>query len=150
MKLLVLTSRFPYPLEKGDKLRVYYQLRELAKAHEIVLCALTDEEPTSENFNVIQSFCSKVYILHRSKFTIYKNIIYSFLNGMPVQVGYFFDKKLKADFEKIVKAEQPDHIYCQLIRTANYVKDINLPKTIDYMDTFSIGAKRWSNHTIGY
>ena len=147
MKLLVLTSRFPYPLEKGDKLRIYYQLRELAKSHEIVLCALTEEKPRSEDFHVIQSFCSKIYLLHRSKFTIYKNIIYSFLNGMPVQVGYFFDKKLKIKFEEIVQKEQPNHIYCQLIRTANYVKDINISKTIDYMDTFSIGAKRWSNHS---
>ena len=133
MKLLVLTSRFPYPLEKGDKLRIYYQLRELAKTHEIVLCALTEEEPTTENFNVIQSFCSKIYLLHRSKLTIYKNIIFPFFNGLPVQVGYFFDKKLKVKFEKIVASEQPDHIYCPLIRTANYVKDIKTPKTIDYM-----------------
>jgi glycosyltransferase involved in cell wall biosynthesis len=66
---------------------------------------------------------------------------------MPVQIGYFFDKKLKSWFEKIVDLEQPDHIYCQLIRTANYVKDIKIPKTIDYMDTFSIGAKRWSKHS---
>ena len=147
MKLLVLTSRFPYPLEKGDKLRIYYQLRELAKSHEIVLCALTEEQPTPENFNVIQSFCSKIHLLHRSKFTICKNIIFSFLNGMPVQIGYFFDKNLKAEFEKIVALEQPDHVYCQLIRTANYIKDIKISKTIDYMDTFSIGAKRWSKHS---
>jgi sugar transferase (PEP-CTERM/EpsH1 system associated) len=147
LKLLVLTSRFPYPLEKGDKLRIYYQLRELAKSHEIVLCALTEEQPTPKDFKVIQSFCSKIYLLHRSKFTIYKNIINSFLNGMPVQVGYFFDKKLKVEVEKIVEIEQPDHIYCQLIRTANYVKDIGTSKTIDYMDTFSIGAKRWSKHS---
>lgn len=146
MKLLVLTSRFPYPIEKGDKLRIYYQLRELAKYHEIVLCALTEEQPTNEDYKIIQSFCSKVYLLQRSKFTVYKNVLQAFLTGMPAQIGYFFDKKLKSDFERIVNEEQPDHIYCQLIRTAHYVKDLNYPKTIDYMDTFSIGAKRWSKH----
>jgi polysaccharide biosynthesis protein PslH len=147
LRLLVLTSRFPYPIEKGDKLRIYYQLRELAKTHEIVLCALVEEQPKPEDFNIIQSLCAKIYLLPLSKFTIYKNIVQSLLEGMPVQVGYFFDKKLKKAFEAIVEKETPDHIYCQLIRTANYVKDLQHPKTIDYMDTFSIGAKRWSKHS---
>ena len=40
MRIGVLLSRFPYPLEKGDKLRAYHQIRELSKKHDIYLCAL--------------------------------------------------------------------------------------------------------------
>ena len=43
MKLFVLLSRFPYPLDKGDKLRAYYQLRYLAgQGHELCVLALSD------------------------------------------------------------------------------------------------------------
>ena len=42
MKIVVLLSRFPYPLEKGDKLRAYHQIKELTKRHEVILCSLTD------------------------------------------------------------------------------------------------------------
>ena len=31
MKIFVLLSRVPYPLEKGDKLRAFNQIKELAK-----------------------------------------------------------------------------------------------------------------------
>ena len=31
MKLIYLTSRFPYPINKGDKLRSYHQIKELSK-----------------------------------------------------------------------------------------------------------------------
>ena len=44
MNLLIISSRFPYPLEKGDKLRLYYQIRELAKWHKITLVSVSDEK----------------------------------------------------------------------------------------------------------
>ena len=37
MKLLFLTSRFPYPTNKGDKLRAYYQIKEISTQNEIHL-----------------------------------------------------------------------------------------------------------------
>ena len=43
----------------------------------------------------------------------------------------------------IMNAYEPDTIYNQLIRTAPYVINYQkAPKTIDYMDAFSLGAKR--------
>jgi hypothetical protein len=42
MNLLVLLPRVPYPLEKGDKLRAFYQIKELSKYHDIYLVALQD------------------------------------------------------------------------------------------------------------
>jgi hypothetical protein len=31
MRILVLLSRVPYPLEKGDKLRAFHQIKELSR-----------------------------------------------------------------------------------------------------------------------
>ena len=39
-KLVVITSRFPFPLEKGDKLRAYYQIKELAIYYDVHLIDL--------------------------------------------------------------------------------------------------------------
>jgi glycosyltransferase involved in cell wall biosynthesis len=44
--------------------------------------------------------------------------------------------------KKLITQTNPDHIYCQLIRTAEYVKHINIPNTIEFQDVFSIGSKR--------
>ena len=62
MKLLIITSRFPYPLEKGDKLRLFYQLKELAKYHELVLCAITEETIDEHDFNVVKKSSSNTLI----------------------------------------------------------------------------------------
>lgn len=43
----------------------------------------------------------------------------------------------------LLKDIQPSHIYCQLIRAAEYIKDYHdCPKTIDYMDALSKGMDR--------
>ena len=51
MKIFVLLPRIPYPLEKGDKLRAYHQIRQLSKNNEIVLCALNDNAKVDERPN---------------------------------------------------------------------------------------------------
>ncbi len=68
-------------------------------------------------------------------------------SNKPFQVGYFFQTNIKKKVLSKIKAFQPDHIYCQLIRVSEYVKDIhNIPKTLDYMDAFSKGMLRQIEH----
>ena len=49
MKIFVLLPRIPWPLEKGDKLRAYNQIKQLSNDNEVVLCALnTDKNANKE------------------------------------------------------------------------------------------------------
>jgi len=142
MKLVVVTSRFPYPLEKGDKLRLYFQIKYLAQRHEITLLSLADEPVSTNSLNHIQSFCKAVHVFPINKNNARWNAIKSILGKTPLEVGYFFNKKIQQNFEKIIHQIQPDHIYCQLIRMSEYVRHLPYPKTLDYMDAFSIGMQR--------
>jgi polysaccharide biosynthesis protein PslH len=143
MRILFLTSRFPYPLEKGDKLRAFYQIVELSKRHEIILAAVSDKIVSEEDLDALKPFCKKILIHNLSKAKLLGNLTKALLNGKPFQVEYFFSEEFKIRIEKIVEVEKPDAIFCQLVRMAEYVKDINhVPKTLDYQDAFSKGLKR--------
>jgi polysaccharide biosynthesis protein PslH len=144
VKLLVLTSRFPYPLEKGDKLRIFHQIRELSSYHEIVLCTLAEDVVQDVDYQEVKPFCTHIHIIPLSQSTVVKNTIFNTLKGiaLPFQVSYFYDKKIKKQILDIIEAEQPDHIYTQLARMAEYVQGVDIPKTLDYMDAFSLGAER--------
>jgi len=150
MKLFVILSRFPYPLEKGDKLRAYNQIKCLAKNHEIHLAATSDVEVSQSDFEALDPYCKSIHIFKLSKLTIYLNIIKSFIAGRPLQVGYFYNKPIKTKITKLLKEIKPDHIFCQLLRVAEYVKDIDIPKTIDYQDVFSAGVQRRSQTSALY
>ncbi len=143
MKLVVVLSRFPYPLEKGDKLRAYHQLKELSLQHEIILCSLTDQKIDPAWIKEINNFCSEVHLFRLKKPLLYWNTIKQFFSNRPYQIGYFYQRKIHRELVQIIQKKEPDHIYCQLIRTAEYVKDIhNVPKTLDYMDALSKGMLR--------
>jgi polysaccharide biosynthesis protein PslH len=144
VKLLVLTSRFPYPLEKGDKLRIFHQIRELSQRHEIILCALTEEAVQDADYQQVMPFCSQIHIFHLSKMTIFLNILAGILRGLPFSVSYFFNRKIQRQILDIATKEKPEHIYAQLIRTSEYFKGTPYPKTLDYMDAFSVGMHRRS------
>lgn len=63
MKILVLLSRFPYPLDKGDKLRAYHQLRYLAgQGHDVCLLALSDEAVGVEALAAVRPLLSLIHI----------------------------------------------------------------------------------------
>ncbi|HFB99506.1 MAG TPA: hypothetical protein ENJ53_01760, partial [Phaeodactylibacter sp.] len=142
MKIAVVTSRFPYPLEKGDKLRLYFQIKYLAQHHEILLLSLIDEPLAEVNLQHVQQFCKTIHVFPIQKKTAQWNVVKALFNHTPLEVSYFFDKKIKQKIEQIIHAEQPDHIYCQLLRMAEYVRQLPYPKTIDYMDAFSVGMLR--------
>ncbi|MGB4959700.1 MAG: hypothetical protein WBO36_09500, partial [Saprospiraceae bacterium] len=63
MKILFLTSRFPYPLTKGDKLRAYHQIQELSKLHEIHLISIVDEDPSKNDLDNISEITSSLHIV---------------------------------------------------------------------------------------
>ncbi len=143
MKLFVLLSRVPYPLEKGDKLRAFNQIKELSRKHQIVLFALNDTKLDEKAMTELKKYCVAISIVKFSKFTIFFNLVRAFFNGKPLQVGYFYFDKAQKKVDELIAKHKPDHIYCQLIRTAEYIKKYpQIPKTLDYMDVFSKGMER--------
>ncbi len=143
MKLFVILSRVPYPLEKGDKLRAFNQIKELSKKHQIVLFALNDTKLDEKAMIELKKYCVAISIVKFSKFTIFFNLVRAFFNGKPLQVGYFYFNKAQKKVDELIAIHKPDHIYCQLIRTSEYIKKYApIPKTLDYMDVFSKGMER--------
>ena len=149
MKLFILLPRIPYPLEKGDKLRAYHQIRQLSKHHEIVLCALNANMKVDEQqaFHALQPYCASITFVKITKLQILFGLLRAFLKGLPLQCGYFYHRKAARKVDALIEKHQPDLLYGQLIRVAEYLRHKKLPKAIDYQDAFSAGMKR--RHDIG-
>lgn len=150
MKLLIALSRFPYPLEKGDKLRAYHQIKCLSQYFDICLFAISDLPVAESDQKELEKYCSKIKIYQLSKLQIIGNLARAIGNGLPFQVSYFYNQKIQKSFDDCIQDFQPDAIYCQLIRTAPLVfNHPQIPKTLDYMDVFSKGMER-RGHTSAF
>lgn len=142
MKLLIILPRFPYPTEKGDKLRAFNQIKELSGSFEIILFALSHINVRQSYFDIVKPYCSKIYIYKIRPVEVFLNLIGALFNGWPLQAGYYYSTSAQRQVNRIITEEQPQHIYCQLLRIAAYAMDKDIPKTIDYQDVFSKGMER--------
>lgn len=150
MKIVIISSRFPYPLDKGDKLRLYHQIRILSSLHQIILISLTESEITPEEKAALEGFCTRIYTFYISRTSIIWNVFKGLLTGLPAQVAYFYQKHIDRKITSIVGEEKPDHVYCQLIRTSEYGRHFPLPKTLDYMDCFHLSTSKRALYLRGW
>jgi len=140
MKLVIITPRVPDTLDKGDKLRIFHQIKFLSKFHKIYLICL---ERKKNKKLIIEQYLEKIYTLNNSKIDRIFNILYyTIIKKKPIQVSYYYSKKSQKKIDDLIKTINPDWIYCQLIRSSEYVKSYKQKKIIDYMDSFSLGLKR--------
>ncbi len=142
MRLFFILPRVPYPTEKGDKLRAFHQIKQLSKHHEIILCTLNDGDLHEDAIPVLKKYTKAIHIIPISKLSIILNLIKTLFSRKPLQVGYFYNSSSAAQIHALIEQYKPDHIFCQLIRVAEYVKGISIPKTLDYQDVFSKGVER--------
>lgn len=143
MKILCITSRLPWPLEKGDKLRIFHQLRELSRHHEVVLFSINDQAVHPKALEELKAYCTSVEVHTHSRLQLLFNLLRGWLTGLPLQVAYFTSKEAKNQLRHFIEREKPDAVYCQLIRTAEYRELFPGDwAVLDYMDVFSKGVER--------
>jgi polysaccharide biosynthesis protein PslH len=141
--LVVILSRFPYPLEKGDKLRAFYQLQGLSKKYSIHLICTIEEEVKSDHLKEVKQYCSDIHLFKLNPIIKYLGLLVALFTQKSFQVAYFYQLRIHRKIKKILNEVKPDHIYAQLVRTSEYVKNHHdCPKTLDYMDAFSKGIER--------
>jgi sugar transferase (PEP-CTERM/EpsH1 system associated) len=142
MKILFITSRFPYPLEKGDKLRAYHQIHEISRRHKVILFSITENDIRPDWENEISRLTYFHQVVYLGRLQKLFNLTRTFFNKLPFQVNYFYNKRKKRMLDRLIVRFDPDIVFCQLIRMSEFVRDTELPSVLDYMDAFSKGIER--------
>lgn len=141
--LLFLSLRFPYPPQRGDRIRAYYFIKELSKEYNITLISFYESEEELEQIDELRKYCSQVEVIKFSQIRAYFNsIIYSF-SSKPIQVGYWYSPKMRKMVDKLVESNDFDIMHAQFFRMAQYVtKYTDYPKVLDLTDALSLNLHR--------
>jgi sugar transferase (PEP-CTERM/EpsH1 system associated) len=144
----MLTSRLPWPLDKGDKLRAYHQIRSLSADHEVHLFCLVDSKPSAEAIASLTEITESLHWCKMRWTARYLRMLWAPFSRRPFQVHWFYQTHAAKQVSKLLKRLQPDVVYCQLIRMAEYVKNHHeYPRVLDYMDALSAGMLRRAHLT---
>lgn len=140
--IIVLSPRFPYPLEKGDKLRLYHQLLVLSEKFDIHLISLSEEKIEQTDLDKLKDICVGVHIIRQKKWLNLRAAVRSFWNRVSIQESYYYSRSIQRKIDQIVEEVKPKVLFVQLIRMAKYVENWKIPKLIDYMDAMSLNMER--------
>ena len=63
MKILALSTWFPYPPDNGSKARAYHLLRHLGRNHELDIIAMFQSQKDLDHLDRVQEFCRRVAVV---------------------------------------------------------------------------------------
>jgi len=149
MKILVLLPRFPYPLDKGDKLRAYHQVAELAKRHEVYLFAISHKRVSHDDYDHLNQHCTAISHMQIHWWESAWGVIRAFFTGRPLQVGYWSSARARKTYRRWERQVQPDVVYCQMVRTIPTVEGSTCRKVLDFQDALSLNVRRRMEHSRG-
>lgn len=142
MKILVVLPRFPWPLDKGDKLRAYHQVVELSKRHEIYLFAVSHRRVEPEQVEALAPYCREIRVVHLNRFVCGLNILRNWFSSKSLQMGYWNTKHSKRACKAFAREVKPDVVYSQMVRTMPLVARLPYPKVMDFQDALSMNTER--------
>lgn len=139
-RILVLTPRFPYPVIGGDRLRIYYLCKELAKDYSLTLLSLCESKAEMEMKIPDDGVFREVNRVYLPKWMSYLNVLLAVPTDTPLQVAYYRSRR----FSEMVASLIPSHSAClaHLIRTGDYVKNVSLPSVLEMTDAISLNYDR--------
>ncbi len=147
MKILFLSSRIPYPPDRGDKVRSLFILQTLAALGELSLVCLVQPDTDRASMEHLSSILPEVHYIPHGKKRSFVNLLGNIIAKLPFQVAYYHNTQLSKLLSKLFAEKQYDVIYTHLIRMAPYVKHSGKAKVIlDYTDCISMEYKRSLKH----
>ena len=150
MKILVVLPRFPWPLEKGDKLRAYHQIVELSKRHDIYLFCVSHQKVLAEHIKALEPFCREIRFVRLNRLTCALNILRNRFSSKSLQMGYWNTKHSKRACRSFANEVHPDVVYNQMIRTMPLVARLPFPKVMDFQDALSMNTERRMEQSHGF
>ncbi|MBR1627038.1 MAG: glycosyltransferase [Bacteroidales bacterium] len=124
MKILVFLPRFPYPLNKGDKLRAFNQIKVLSENNDIYLFALTKKRIKEEYIKQVRKYCKDIRVQRLNVWEVCLSLLKCTFDFNPFQVALFTTYTAKKSFSEYFRQIKPDSVYFQFVRSAEYAKTI--------------------------
>lgn len=146
MKILIVTTRVPYPPFKGDKLKIYNIVKHLTKKNSVKVLCLTRSRSELKYLDGIRSLGAEIEAVRHS---ILRSLFIAGLNFFskePIQVSLFKSKRLARRLAEIVDEDSFDVVYFHFIRSAQYVKSVPWNKAVrilDFTDAVSLYLSRF-------
>ena len=118
----MIVHRIPYPPDKGDKIRSWNELFFLEKkGWKVHLCTFVDDPEDCKHVEELRRHCSTLYVGRHGKIKRLLFMALALLQGKPLSVGAFFDRKALGYLDRVLNTFPVDSVLCFSSPMAEYV-----------------------------
>jgi hypothetical protein len=142
MKILFVAHRTPFPPNKGEKIRAYHFLAELAKRHMVSLLYWLDDATDVKHVDALRKICQGPVVPIRLNVSasIVRGLL-SLLRGRSFSEGYFHCRQFQSAFNELVQNQQPDVVFVFSSAMGGYLHGLGqIPAIVDFVD---VDSEKW-------
>jgi len=148
MRILYIAHRVPYPPNKGDKIRAFWQLRQLSREHAVDLFCFCDDPEDEKHAHDLERYCDRLYVERKSLIWSRVRALYGLLRGQPFSVGFFYSRQLAQRISSALSSLCYDRIVVFSSSMAQYVEGVaTIPKVLDLVDVDSDKWRQYADHS---
>jgi sugar transferase (PEP-CTERM/EpsH1 system associated) len=138
MRILFLTSRLPYPPDRGDKRRTNQFLKLFAGEHSVTLVSFIAEERERLLAEELRPYCDEMHLVHLPFRRSLLNVALNFWRDMPLQTLYYRSPQMERLLYNLLSQQPFDLAYVHLFRMAPYLmEDDQIYRILDFTDLIS-------------
>jgi polysaccharide biosynthesis protein PslH len=151
MKILMITTRFPYPLIQGDRLRSYHQMELLAQNHEITLVSPIELDCDPKGIEKVRQFCTTLELIPITKQHRRSNTLRVATYDLPRWIPQWFAKDVGDRVQSLLQSQSFDVIYLQMVKAILYLPEGHgIPIVLDFVDAWSLNLARQAQSQTGF
>ncbi len=121
MRILCLTSRLPFPPDRGDRLRAFHFIEHLSQEHELSLASFIASESERDHLPPLRTYCRDVQVLSMSPQRSALSVALNAWRREPLQVLYYRLGSMQRLVDSMIATSSFQAIYVHLFRMAPYV-----------------------------
>ncbi len=143
-RILMLTQRFPYPPNRGDRIRAYHLLKVLSQHFDVSLACTTDEPITQSQRDFIQQFVRELAVVPTGSLTRTRQAAFSAALGHSLTEGFFHSSRLARTIRDWHRCEpfRALLIFCSSMFSYSQAADLaRIPQVVDLVD---VDSQKWA------
>jgi sugar transferase (PEP-CTERM/EpsH1 system associated) len=149
--IVVAAPRFPFPLDKGDRLTVFNLLKYFSQRHRVSLVCFLEGGQDPRWVKEVEPFCKRVEIVPLRKLRAYLSCLLSLFGRTPFQVRYYSDPTMHHTVRRLIDETRPHLLYAHTIRMGQYIVPYNAYARVLAMQvSMTLNYHRLAQHAPGF
>ncbi len=141
---MYLTHRVPYPPDKGDRIRTYHLLRQMATRGRVWLGCLADEPVPPESFAALNGLCERVAIVPVGPRARWFHAGWSLLRGASLSEGLFSSFLLTKILRQWLSETEFSAVVASSSALVPYLRCLpSLDGTPEVVDLIDVDSQKW-------